>query len=180
MYMTKKSFYYNTWIVALIATIATFLYLVLGGQVSLMALYELEVANSDAALKSVMTQFALNDVIMEKSIYSDYIYIVCYTTLFYLSLKVVMYSERFKKRSFLGIFTILPGFLDTLQNLLALEIVNHSGLGTHFSAYVIAVWTKWVTLIPFILLVIYAFKIQIERLSTKTAATTEKDNEAIL
>lgn len=172
--MTKKSFYFNTWIGAFAITILSFINLISSTKANLTSLYKLELATSDATFRGIMRQYELTDVVMENVIYNDYLYILSYTLLFYLSIKVIIYSEKIKKRSFLGIFTILPGCIDTLQNLLALEIINHSGLRSKFYVYEYLIWIKWLIIIPFIILVIIALRIQLLRLFTKTAATTDK------
>ncbi len=172
--MTKKSFYFNTWIGAFAITILSFINLISSTKANLTSLYKLELATSDTTFRGIMRQYELTDVVMENVIYNDYLYILSYTLLFYLSIKVIIYSEKIKKRSFLGIFTILPGCIDTLQNLLALEIINHSGLRSKFYVYEYLIWIKWLIIIPFIILVIIALRIQLLRLFTKTAATTDK------
>lgn len=172
--MTKKSFYFNTWIGAFAITILSFINLISSTKANLTSLYKLELATSDTTFRGIMRQYELTDVVMENVIYNDYLYILSYTLLFYLSIKVIIYSEKIKKRSFLGIFTILPGCIDTLQNLLALEIINHSGLRSKFYVYEYLIWIKWLIIIPFIILVIIALRIQLLRLFTKTAATTGK------
>ena len=172
--MTRKSFYFNTWIGAFAITILSFINLISSTKANLTSLYKLELATSDTTFRGIMRQYELTDVVMENVIYNDYLYILSYTLLFYLSIKVIIYSEKIKKRSFLGIFTILPGCIDTLQNLLALEIINHSGLRSKFYVYEYLIWIKWLIIIPFIILVIIALRIQLLRLFTKTAATTDK------
>lgn len=159
--------------VALAATIGLFVKLITSSNSSFLILYQLELSDSDEAFRKVMLQNNLSDVLMEKIIYNDYLYIIAYTILFYLSIKVVIYSDRFKKRSFLGIFTIIPGFFDTVQNLLALEIVNHSGLNANFIYYQYLVWVKWITITPFIFLVLWALKIQLLALQKKRSPAVE-------
>lgn len=172
--MSKKSLYYNSWIVLLAVTIYAIIRLISQPKFTFEAMFDLEKAKSDESFRSAMTIHGLTDQWMETFMYNDYILILAFTALFYLSIKVIVYSDRVKKRSFLGIFSLIPGFFDTLQNLLALEIVNHNGLKSHFSAYTTVVWIKWMMFIPFVILVLFALKIQILRLFKKTAAVQEE------
>lgn len=166
--MTKKSFYYNSWIIVLLITVAAFVRLESQAKFSIDIAFQLETAKSDEMFRQVMNANGLSDDWMESYIYNDYLFILAFTTLFYLSIKTIIYSDKVKKRSFLGIFSLIPGFFDAAQNLLALEIVNHNGLGKHFSAYEITVWIKWIVVIPFIILCFIALRLQINRLLNKT------------
>lgn len=171
--MTKKSFYYNGWIVMLVFTIIAFVHFILQPKFTFGVFFNFEKATSDEAFRTVMRQHNLTDVWMETFIYNDYILILAFTMLFYLSIKVIVYSGKIKKRSFLGIFSVIPGFFAALQNLLALEIINHNGLRGHFSAYSTVVLIKWVALVSFLVLCIVVLNIQITRLFRKTTAVNK-------
>lgn len=174
--MTKKSFYYNAWLLAFVITIAMYINMISQVKFKFGIAFQLEKANSDEMFKYVMRNYNLTDNWMQTYIYNNYLFILAFTILFYLSIKVIIYSDKVKKRSFLGIFSVIPGFFDALQNLLALEIVNHSGLGIHFSAYIITVWIKWIVFIPFVVLVFIAMRIQILRLFVKTTAINKEED----
>ena len=159
----------------MILTVVTFIRLISQARFTFATAFKLETVKSDEMFKDVMNTYRLSDEWMQTFMYNDYLFILAFTALFYLSIKVIVYSDKVKKRSFLGIFSVIPGFFSALQNLLALEIVNHSGLGNHFSAYVITVWIKWIVFIPFIILCLIALRLQIKRLLGKTAAVTKDD-----
>ena len=109
--MTKKSFYYNAWLLAFVITIAMYINMISQVKFKFGIAFQLEKANSDEMFKYVMRNYNLTDNWMQTYIYNNYLFILAFTILFYLSIKVIIYSDKVRKRSFLGIFSVIPAFL---------------------------------------------------------------------
>ncbi len=144
-------------------------------QYDVLAMLKLEFARNDAHFLAVMQEYGYSEEWLEMMIYMDFAFLVTFSAIFYFSLKLLMAAGKVKRRSFLGLFCLLPGLLDVVENILMLQIINHGWLGEQFQHFINVVWMKWIIVIPFILLSLVAVRHQVLRLFSST--TAEKPGE---
>ena len=83
----------------------------------------------------------------------DFLFVVVYTLLFLVSLKVSALSLQtdLKKRYY--VICLLPGFFDIIENVSLLDLLDHRRASS-FEWFYTAVRVKWALVIPFILMVL--------------------------
>jgi len=89
----------------------------------------------------------------------DYIFIVCYTLLFILGVKVYELSIKTKFPLFVYLLCLLPGLIDVIENFAILNQLECPRNERNFSLIFWMVRLKWLTVISFVLinLVIFTF-----------------------
>ncbi len=120
------------------------------------AMLQLEFAHNDAHFFDIMSEYDFTADWLEMMIYLDFAFLVTFTALFYFSLKVLMAAGKVRRRSFLGLFCLVPGALDVIENILMIQIIQHGGLQDKFQYFSNVVWMKWIIVVPFIILTIIA------------------------
>jgi hypothetical protein len=84
--------------------------------------------------------------------YYDFLFIVAYSILFYLTYRVFQSSMRIPVSKFWIILCLFPGVFDIIENILLLNLLNNSESTWLFNAFWLVVRAKWTFVIPFVLI----------------------------
>ncbi|NND50978.1 MAG: hypothetical protein HKN54_01145 [Flavobacteriaceae bacterium] len=90
---------------------------------------------------------------IRNTVYLDFIYIVVYTLLFYLSFRIFddSLNLKLKKKHFL--ICLIPGLIDIVENIMLLSLLKNPALPNLFSAYQLVVIFKWTVANIFLLMI---------------------------
>lgn len=90
---------------------------------------------------------------IRNTVYLDFIYILVYTLLFYLSFRIFddSLNLKLKKKHFL--ICLIPGLIDIVENIMLLSLLKNPALPNLFSAYQLVVIFKWTVANIFLLMI---------------------------
>ncbi|MBW8242527.1 hypothetical protein K1F50_06910 [Muricauda oceani] len=146
--MRSLNFQQSLWNVALLLCSVCMLVFFLHTNINVPNIYRIQLSDSFTAFQ---TQVLETDNLMANT-YFDFFFILCYTLLFYSSIRIFFLSieQRISIRYYS--LSILPALFDITENLMILGLLDGTYCqGKCFSVFYWIVRLKWFVLIPFLL-----------------------------
>lgn len=141
--------YSNYWFLAFLLIIITGLFFYFVDEIKVDNLLNIQFADSQNSIIKIIES---KKILIQNTRY-DFIFIVCYTLLFWLSIKVfdlTLFMNIHKKYYFL---VLVPGIFDVIENFSLLMLIeNTTQSPLFFNTFWFSARAKWFTIIPFVLI----------------------------
>ena len=148
--MKKLNDFQKFWWLGLAPTVVSMM--VLGGAACFKVdnLLQIEFASDFKTFKELIAPY--DKALLINNHYFDFFFILCYTVLFVLSLKLISLALDFHFKKSLYLLCLLPGLLDVLENVLFLGLIENCTY--YFSVYFWTVRLKWGIAVLFMQLIL--------------------------
>lgn len=110
---------------------------------------EIQFSNSLSDFNTNINVFIKN---IRCNIIYDFLFIIAYSSLFYLAYRVFQSSMRIPTSKILVMLCVFPGVFDIIENILLLSLLNNPDSNWLFNTFWIIVRAKWTLIIPFVLI----------------------------
>jgi len=137
--MKKVDTFQKFWFLGLIPTVVSMWVLVNTQCFKVANLLEIEFANNFHVFSILIKKH--DQMVLVNNHMFDFFFILCYSVLFILSLKLISLALDFHFKTRVYLICLIPGLLDVLENILFLGLVQDCSY--FFEAYFWSVRIKW-------------------------------------
>ncbi|WP_420601493.1 hypothetical protein [Flagellimonas sp.] len=140
--------YSRLWLVSLLGVITVILLMVVNKDLRVCNILEIEFSDSTESFLNLVKGQESN---VRHNTLVDFVFILAYTILFWMSLKVVILSLQTDLKRTYYLLCLLPGIFDVVENLSMLNVLENQD-SFSFKMLFLSVRLKWGIVIPFMLM----------------------------